>query len=116
MTRKQTRSSLARILKRRYWRGADAEVVLSAYRDSGLSLSAFCRRHGMRRQRLMRWRGLVAKDRPIEFHPIQVISMSKPVGSGIELVLRTGHHVAVQQGFDPALLEELVRTVESWSC
>lgn len=118
MTREHARSSLAPILKRRYWRAEDAELVLSAYRDSGLSLSAFCRRHGTNRQRLMRWRQLLAKGGPIRFHPVQVVSSSRNelTASGIELVLRSGHRVTVQRGFDPALLEELVHAVESWSC
>jgi transposase len=120
MTRKQVPSSLAPILKRQYWRSQDAEAVLSAARESGMSLSAFARRHGVQPRRLMRWRGWLAKNTLIRFHPVQVVSASRsePVSapSRVELVLRSGHRVAVHRGFDPALLEDLVRAVGSWSC
>jgi hypothetical protein len=118
MTRKQTPSSLAPILKRPYWRAQDAEAMLSVARESGMSLSAFARRHGVHPRRLMRWRGVLAKRGAIRFHPIQVVSPSRdePAPGGIELVLSSGQRIAVHRGFDPALLEDLVRAVESWSC
>jgi hypothetical protein len=34
----------------------------------------------------------------------------------VELVLRGGRRLAVERGFDAALLEELVRIAESWPC
>jgi DNA-binding transcriptional regulator YiaG len=46
-----------------YWRAADARVVLAAWMDSDLSLSAFARHFGISVQRLRRWRDALAVER-----------------------------------------------------
>ena len=120
MTRKASHPTIAQTLKRRRWTAQDAEAVLSAWRESGESLSRFARRHGLDAWRLMRWRRLLGKDGAVQFHPVKVVSTSSgalaPVGEALELVLRDGRRVAVRRGFDALLLEDLVRTVESWPC
>ncbi len=120
MTRKPSHPTLAPVLKGRRWGAGEAEIVLAAWRESGVSLSAFARRHGLDAWRLMRWRRRLAKDAAIQFHRVEVVAA--PSGeevsgtSGVELVLRDGRRVAVRRGFDAALLGDLVRAVESWSC
>jgi hypothetical protein len=120
MTRKPSQQTLEQVSKRRRWGAGEAEVVLAAWRKSGVSLSAFGRQHGLDAWRLMRWRRRLASAQAIRFHRVKVAAgpRAKPASEsgGLELVLRDGHRVAVRTGFDASLLEDLVRAVESWSC
>lgn len=116
--RKSHQSQLKAVLASTYWRAKDAEVVLEAWRKSGLPLSRFAEEHGVSRSRLMRWRSrLKKKEPPIHFHPVRVIAQSDTEQEDtLELIVRGGRRVSVRRGFDAALLEELVRLVESWPC
>jgi len=120
MTRKLDDSTFASILKLRRWGAGDAEVVLSAWRKSGDSLTGFARRHGLQVWRLRHWVQQPSPATAIQLRPVKVVagSTDKPPvdSSNLELVLRGGHRVVVHRGFDAGLLEELVRTVESWPC
>lgn len=121
--REANRCRLQSALKRAYWRAADAEVVLEAWRRSGRSMAAFAREHDLVRGRLARWQREL-KTRPREsqavaFHPVRVVMPAdgqREVEHTIELVLAGGHRVAIRRGFDAEVLEELVRVVESWPC
>jgi len=112
--------ALAGLMANRYWRAADAERVLESWRSSGQSGAAFAREHGLSRARLLRWRDrLKAAASPV-FHPVRVVQRARPVAAAtpapLELELRNGRRIRVTAGFDPELLEELVRTVEGWGC
>jgi transposase len=114
-------STLAAILESPYWHQADASLVLAAWSKSGLSLSAFARRHGIKPKRLWRWHERLPGSTTPAFHRVRVVFDGKPEGKpdgegAIELVLRDGRRVAVRPGFDASVLEELVRVVESWPC
>ena len=118
MTRKPEYAPLAAVLKRRRWSAGDADVVLSAWRESGEPLSRFAARHRLVAERLLRWRRMT-RGPAIQFRPVQVVPAPRDdiaAGSGVELVLRGGRRVAVGRDFDAALLEALVRAVESWPC
>ena len=98
--------------------------------QSGETLTAFARRHGVRPNRLARWRDRLRKTRGparLRFHPVKVretpvdgVARSAPVvaegGSGLELVLRGGRRILIGRGFDAALLVDLVRVLESGPC
>jgi len=119
-TRKTSDASLAAALKRRRWSVREAEAVLSAWRQSGESLTEFAGRHGLDAWRLMRWRRQLSQDSErIRFHPVQVVAERHQMdagASGVELVLRHGRRLVLHRGFDAGLLEDVVRAVESWSC
>ncbi len=117
MTHKPNHATVTGVLKRRRWSVRDAEVVLNAWRESGEPLSKFTARHGLVAERLLRWRR-VTRASGIQFRPVRVVprDAAASVGSSVELVLRGGRRVAVRRDFDAALLEALVRAVESWSC
>ena len=118
MIRKTSDPTFALVLKRRRWSVRDAQVVLSAWRESGETLSSFAGRHALVAERLLRWRRLMTGT-VIRFHRVKVAAPSDQattVTGGVELVLRDGRRVAIRRGFDAGLLKELVRTVESWSC
>jgi hypothetical protein len=113
-----TKHGLAALIASPYWRAADAERVLAAWRESELSGAAFARRHGLSRARLLRWRDRL-KGTTTRFHPVRIVGgepISSAVTNVLELELRGGRRIRVAAGFDPELLERLVRTVESWGC
>lgn len=115
-------SKTAAALQSGYWRRETAELVLEAWAESGLSVAAFARQHGIQAKRLGWWRKRleeVAEPAPV-FHRVQLIQDRERDESGgdgaVELVLRGGRRISVRPGFDTATLEQLVRVVESWSC
>jgi len=112
--------SLAALLASRYWHTAEAERVLEAWRQSGQSGAAFARRHGLSVRRLLRWRDRLQPSPAPVFHPVRVVQAGEPIGTpgtaALELELRGGRRIRVHRGFDPELLEVLVRTVEGWGC
>jgi hypothetical protein len=117
-----TTRSLATLIANRYWRAADAERVLDAWHRSGQSGAAFARQHGLSGARLLRWRARLELPAAPVFHPVRVVGRqrSSPIATArpepLELELRGGRRIRVPAGFDAALLEELVRTVEGWEC
>ena len=114
-----TTRALAALIASRYWRTAEAEEALAAWRRSGQSGAAFARQHGVSVRRLLRWRARL-KPAAAVFHPVRVVERAGPIAprspEPLELELRGGRRVRVPAGFDPELLEELVRTVEGWGC
>ncbi len=101
----------------RYWRAADAEQVLKAWRRSGERGAAFARRHGLSSKRRLRWRDRLQRSAAPRFHPVRVVERTWPIAvagpAPLELELRGRRRIRVLAGFDPELLEELVRTVKN---
>src|SRR5213594_2311839 len=118
----RTARFFATLIANRYWRAADAERVLEAWRGSGRTVAAFAREHGLSAARLLRWRARLRLPAAPVFHPVRVVGRqrSNPIAPArsepLELELRGGRRIRVPAGFDAALLEELVRTVEGWGC
>ena len=111
--------ALATLVLSRYWRTADAAQVVEAWRRSGASGTAFARQHGLNVRRLLRWRERLAQAEAPVFHPVRVVDPHEPARAEramLELEVRGGRRIRVHAGFDPALLEELVRTVEGFAC
>jgi hypothetical protein len=119
-------SSLAQALESRYWSEVEAGAVLSALERSGDPASVFARRHGLSPHRLLRWKnrqhGSTRRSRPA-FHPVQVEEpedRTRAVGSeergGLELLVDGSRRIVVRRGFDPEVLRELLRVLESRPC
>ncbi len=114
--------SLATLIANRYWRAADAERAVEAWRHSGQPAAAFARERGLSAARLLRWRARLELPAAPVFHPVRVVGRQRPSPIAparpepLELELRGGRRIRVPAGFDAALLEELVRTVEGWGC
>ena len=124
--RSTTAPSLAHALASRYWSDLEAREVLSAWERSGEPVSVFARRHGLSPHRLLRWKnrrhGSARRSGPA-FHPVQVVEEGHPtraVGSGesgaLELIVSGSRRIVVRRGFDPEVLRELLRVLESRSC
>src|SRR6266571_1147428 len=91
-----TTRSLAALMANRYWRPADAQRVLEAWRGSGRSVAAFARQHGLSTARLLRWRARLEPRVAPVFHPVRVVERPRPTPATVarpeplELELRGG--------------------------
>ena len=67
-------SEVAQVAKQRYWREADARVMVEAWRISGGTLSEFADRHGVDPKRIARWAWRLGRPKPeaVHFHPVRL--------------------------------------------
>lgn len=98
------KADFRRVAERRYWREAEARVLVEAWRSSGERLSGFARRHGVEPRRLARWgrRLQGAGEGSLRFHPVRLVESSPETGGGapIEIQLAGGQRVRVAHGFE----------------
>jgi transposase len=96
--------------KERQWR-----KWVGDWQASGLSVRAFCARHGLAEPRFYVWRRLLL-ERSVKhaaFLPVQVVADELPAAaSALEVVLADGRTVRVAPGFDPATLRTLLSVLE----
>ncbi len=89
--------------KERQWRRR-----IDQWRTSGLSVRAFCARHGLATASFYNWRRVLQRPVPAEqpaFVPVQVVADAMPAqASALEVVLTDGRVVRVAPGFDAATL------------
>lgn len=111
------KQAFERAVRSRYWREADAKIVVKAWRASGASLAEFARRTRVNEQRLTRWAArLEAPARQaVRFHPVRV-SDREPEGASIEIVVAgcrviVGHEVTTDN-----LRRVLTAVRESGAC
>jgi transposase-like protein len=98
-----------------YWREEDGRAVVAAWRASGESLSAFARRHGVRRGRVARWIRRLETVAPLHFHPVRIIgALDAPESSAaIEIERPTGERIRLPRGFDADDLRRLLSVLEA---
>ena len=99
--------------------------MVTAWKQSGLTMRDFAAQHGLPQKRLERWscklrkRDALRSDPPLRLVPLQV---AKPAESqtqaenshcadAIELALPSGFRVTVRSGFDTGALERLLQVV-----
>jgi transposase len=125
--------------RRRRWSEEDKLQILREVARSGLNIAEVARRHDVVPQQIYIWRRqLLAKTRadtgvhgaPPRFLPVAVISeteapeapqgertVEKPRGTArqarIEIRCKGGRVLKVEAGIDPAVLQALIRSVES---
>jgi len=91
-----------------YWR-----EKLQEYRQSGLSRREFCERKRIKTTALDYWfrrlRKLGASKELVELK----VFTAQVSGSALEVVVGGKYRIAVCKGFDPHLLAEVVKTLES---
>jgi hypothetical protein len=101
-----------RVAALRYWRAAEARVVVEAWRRSGEACSAFAGRYGIHPRRLRRWaEQLEAGGESVGFHAVRLVRRENGSGSKdqlIEIVLGEGCSVRVPAGFAAADLERVL--------
>ena len=92
---------------------------ISQWRASGLSVRAFCARHGLASASFYAWRRVLerrAAEQPA-FVPVQVVADTMPAQtSALEVVLADGRTVRVAPGFDAATLRQLLAVLEGRPC
>lgn len=123
------RKSLATATRKRYWREADAKLVVRAWRSSGQDLSRFAAEHGITVSRLSRWAVRVgarqglrfrvvkrASASPVKlrFHPVELIG-GEARGDAIEVVLVDGRRVRVPARFAAEDLDRVLEVLEERS-
>ena len=91
---------------------ARMEGLVERWRRSGQSVSAFCRKQRISRDKLVYWRrrlaGGGAAGEGTELAPVRLIR-SGPVDDGrLEIVLGTGDRLLVREGISPELLRDVV--------
>jgi transposase len=88
---------------------------IQRWRASGLSVAAFCARHGLRQQSFYAWRRELQRrdaEQPV-FVPVNVVADDEPArDAGVAIVLRGGRTVRVGPGFDPATLRHVLAVLE----
>jgi hypothetical protein len=119
--------------------------LIDQWRQSGLSLPAFCQRHGLKRATMQNWVYKPALQRAVEearhqagsadlsgqdpppqpdpspsFLPIRITEVSAasavPDRTGVEIVLGPGRRIVVGAGFDPETLRRVVAVLEGLAC
>ena len=98
------KADVSQVAERRYWREADAQVVVEGWRRSGETLSGFARQHSVAPRRLARWvrRLEGAGEEVLGFHPVRLVEREPERGSGapIEIHLADGQRVRVPHAFE----------------
>jgi hypothetical protein len=88
---------------------------IDQWRTSGLSVRAFCDRHGLAIPSFYAWRRTLAWRGPEKaaFVPVQVVADAAPTpASALEVVLVDGRTVRVAPGFDAATLRRLLAVLQ----
>jgi transposase len=96
--------------KERQWRRR-----IDQWRVSGLSVRAFCARHGLATAGFYNWRRVLQRRaaEKAAFVPVQVVADAVPTqASALEVVLADGRAVRVAPGFDAATLRQLLAVLE----
>jgi hypothetical protein len=92
--------------KERRWRR-----WLGRWQASGLSVQAFCARHGLAPASFYAWRSTLRRRDapPAAFAPVQLLAdADPPPPRPLEVVLADGRVVRVAPGFDPLTLRQLL--------
>ena len=101
------RAEIRRVAGNGCGREADARVVVAAWQESGDTIAAFGRRHGIDRQRLARWLARLETTVPaaVQFHVVRLAGTGS-MGAHeagtieIELELAGGRRVRLCPGFE----------------
>ena len=94
---------------------------IQRWQRSGLSVSAFCDRHGLASPSFYAWRRTLAQRdvEAVRFAPVQVAADEHATentradsGKGLELVLPTGQFLRIGPDFDGPTLQRLLSLLE----
>jgi hypothetical protein len=126
-------------------RAEEWAALIDQWRESGLSLPAFCRLHGLSRGTMQNWVYKPSLRRAVEearrgaqstpadpchaegppipvpspaFLPVHVAEVTTAPYrlTGVEVVLGSGRRVAIEAGFDPETLRRVVAVLEGRPC
>jgi hypothetical protein len=123
-------------MAKRRLQAADWAALIDEWRQSGLSLPAFCQRHGLSRGTMQNWVYKPALQRAVEearadrpplsapaapaFLPVRIAeataSDEAPDRTGVEIVLGAGRRIVLAAGFDTETLRRVVAVLEGRPC
>lgn len=95
----KTQHGSGQMVRGKYWRESDARVLLEAWRASGESLAGFARRHGVKPQRLARWKKRLEWSSAPVLHPVRLVESGAGMSDGCIEVLMSGMRVRLARGF-----------------
>jgi hypothetical protein len=120
---------------------AEWASLIDQWRASGLSLPAFCSRHGLKRGTMQNWVYKPSLKRAVDqarsaqtphldppslpqpspaFLPIRIAEVvatsSVPDRTGVEVVLTAGRRIVLRAGFDPETLRRVIAVLEDRPC
>lgn len=108
----EARVSVGHAERRRRW-----AALVSEWRDSALSQTAFCRERGLSVRSFYCWRRRMLRQQPeanragaSEFIPVRVAA---PVSCAVEVCLRSGHTIRIAADFDETVLRRLIGVLEA---
>ena len=95
--------------KEQHWRR-----LIHLWKNSGLTVRAFCARHHTTPPSFYAWRReLQQRDAATTFVPVQVVTDDQPASSTpIEILLAGDRSVRIMPGFDPATLRQLLAVLQ----
>ena len=97
--------------KERFWRQR-----VRQWRNSGLSVRAFCQQHELAEPSFYAWRRSIAqRDAQVNapaFLPVQVACDARTADATLELVLNSGRRLCIGVGFDGPTLRRLLAVLE----
>jgi transposase len=85
---------------------------IDLWRRSGLSVQAFCDRHGLAAPSFYAWRRTLRQRDAAAFVPVRLLGDVPPAAASLEVVLAGGRRLRVPVGFDPATLRQLLALLE----
>lgn len=83
--------------------------------QSKLSVSAFCREHGVRDQSFYYWRKRLSESEPVRFALVESGMPGTKDKSAIELVLASGDRLRIFPGADAATLQTVLSALRERS-
>ena len=115
----QQDAAVRRVAAGRYWREADARVIVEAWQASGDSLAGFAQRYRVDRKRIARWASRLPAAAPsptpaVRFHPVRLVAEAagdRPGGDPIEVVFADGPTVRVPPGSAPEDVAVVLRVL-----
>jgi hypothetical protein len=98
------------------WMRATAPVLLQKkwqelirqQRESKLSVSAFCRQHGISDQSFYNWRKRLTADEPVRFALVEANAPGADRLAPLELILASGDRLRIAPGADAAALRAVL--------
>ena len=102
----------------RRWTAGEAQAVLTAQEQSGLTPAQFAAGEGFDVQRFYRWRRQLSRGAALAvpvFTEITPVAAATPADTRFEVELASGHVIRVPADFDGAALRRLVAALEG-SC
>jgi hypothetical protein len=101
------------LFEQRRWTAVEARRVLEAWPNSKLSLAAFARERNLDPRRLYWWRArLLQPAAAISFEEISLPRAGGERRVALEVVLRSGLVVRVDNSFDAVALQRLICVLE----